>query len=143
MTRLGFDMSRVELAAYANQMRDHFGLYNIVDVGLDPFPYHGTTTTCEALYMGVPVVTLAGEAHASRVGASLMNAIGAPELIARTKDEYVEKAVALGKDAARRSAYHASLRERLMGSPLGDAPAFARRFEACLREIWRARCGGS
>lgn len=143
MARLGFDMSRVELAAYANQMRDHFGLYNIVDVGLDPFPYHGTTTTCEALYMGVPVVTLAGEAHASRVGASLMNAIGAPELIARTKDEYVEKAVALGKDAARRSAYHASLRERLMGSPLGDAPAFARRFEACLREIWRARCGGS
>lgn len=142
MARLGFDMSRVELAAYANQIRDHYGLYHIVDVGLDPFPYHGTTTTCEALYMGVPVLTLAGEAHASRVGASLLGAIGAPELIARTRDEYVDKAVALGQDAARRSAYHAGLRERLMGSPLGDAPAFARRFEACLREIWRARCGG-
>lgn len=92
--------------------------------------------------MGVPVMTLEGDRHASRVGASLMSAIGAPELIARTRDEYVEKGVALAGDAARRSAYHAGLRERLERSPLGDAPAFARRFEACLRGIWRDKCGG-
>ncbi len=142
VTRRGIDASRVELAEFAQDLTEHYRLYQRVDVGLDPFPYHGTTTTCEALWMGVPVMTLEGDRHASRVGASLMSAIGAPELIARTRDEYVEKGVALAGDAARRSAYHAGLRERLERSPLGDAPAFARRFEACLRGIWRDKCGG-
>jgi protein O-GlcNAc transferase len=115
--------------------REHLGLYYSADLALDTFPYHGTTTTCEALLMGTPVVTLAGDRHASRVGASLLSAVGCPELIAHSAEDYVERAVALARDPARLAQYHATLPARMRASPLMDAPAFARRFAAALRSV--------
>ena len=79
-----------------SQLR-HLELYNRIDIGLDTFPYHGTTTTCEALWMGVPVVTLAGQRHAARVGVSLLTNLGLGELIADTPEQYLQIAQALGQ----------------------------------------------
>jgi predicted O-linked N-acetylglucosamine transferase (SPINDLY family) len=119
---------------------DHLAAYRRVDIALDTHPYNGTTTTCEALYMGVPVVTLAGRHHASRVGASLLHAVGLPGLVADSPDEYVRIAAGLAADAARRAELRASLRAMLLGSPLCDAPGFARKFGEALRGVWRERC---
>ena len=83
---------------HTESYKEHLGIYNEIDIGLDTFPYNGTTTTCEALWMGVPVVTLAGDRHASRVGLSLLSNIGLPELSAKTVDEYIDKAVKLASD---------------------------------------------
>jgi predicted O-linked N-acetylglucosamine transferase (SPINDLY family) len=109
------------------------GLYNGIDVALDPFPYNGTTTTCEALWMGVPVVTLAGATHVARVGASLLTHVGAPEWVATTEDDYLGIAGALVADAERLAEIRAGLRERLRAGPLCDAERFTRALErACL-----------
>lgn len=135
----GVEAARVEIAPYAATPEEHLRRYHRVDVALDTYPYHGATTTCEALYMGVPVVTLEGDRHASRVGASLLTNAGTPELIARTGEEYIANAAELAGSPSRRSGYHADLRSRLMSSPLGDAPGFARRFEEMLRGLWS--CG--
>ena len=93
----GVAAQRVELSAYVPQA-EHFAAYGRVDIALDPFPYNGTTTTCEALWMGVPVVTLRGDRHAGRVGASLLTQLGLTDLIAGSIEEYVEIAVALAGD---------------------------------------------
>jgi predicted O-linked N-acetylglucosamine transferase (SPINDLY family) len=136
----GVAPQRVEMLAYAPSRAEHLRLYNRVDVALDPFPYNGTTTTCEALWMGVPVVTLEGTAHVSRVGVSLLTAVGLPELVARDEDEYVAKASALALDVSQRGRLRRGLRERLMASPLGDAGDAGRRFGAAVRRIWAEFC---
>jgi predicted O-linked N-acetylglucosamine transferase (SPINDLY family) len=115
-------------------------LYRQVAIGLDPFPYHGTTTTCEALWMGVPVITLAGQTHVSRVGVSLLTNLGLPELIAQTPEEYVRMAVDLANDLPRLSHLRSTLRQRMEQSPLMDAPRFARHVEAAYRQMWRTWC---
>ena len=99
----------------------HLGSYNLIDIALDPFPYNGTTTTCEALWMGVPVVTLLGDRHAGRVGLEA--------LIARDREAYVECAVALACDRERLLGLHSDLRRRMTASRLCDAAAFARTVE--------------
>jgi protein O-GlcNAc transferase len=119
---------------------DHLDLYARVDIALDPFPYNGTTTTCEALWMGVPVVTLAGERHASRVGASLLTAVGLDGLIARDHDAYLGAACALAGDADGLAALRASLRERMRASPLCDGDDFASAIEAAYRAAWKRWC---
>ncbi len=120
--------------------RDHLAVYNRVDVALDPFPYNGTTTTCEALWMGVPVVTLAGDRHASRVGASLLTRVGLTELIANTPADYIARAEALAADPDRLTDFRRSLRDRMGRSPLTDDRGFARRMEAVHRQLWRGWC---
>lgn len=139
----GIPSDRFELAAWTAARGDHLSSYNRVDVALDTFPYHGTTTTCESLLMGVPVVTLAGQVHASRVGISLLNAVGHPEWIAQTADQYADITAQLADDASVRAALRSSLRAEMLASPLCDAPAFARRFGEALVALWHQHAGGT
>ncbi|MGD0465031.1 MAG: hypothetical protein ABSB74_21315, partial [Tepidisphaeraceae bacterium] len=118
----------------------HLELYHRVDLALDTYPYHGTTTTCEALWMGVPVVSLAGRTHASRVGVSLLSNVGLPEFIARTPQQYVQIATGLAGDLPRLAELRRTLRPRMQASPLMDAPRFARNVEAAYRRMWENWC---
>jgi predicted O-linked N-acetylglucosamine transferase (SPINDLY family) len=136
----GIPANRVDIRGHEPNIVSHFDAYNQMDIALDTFPYHGTTTTCEALWMGVPVVTLAGTAHVSRVGLSLLNNIGLPDLIAQTPEQYVEIAVRLAKDLPRLAELRSKLRPRMRASPLMDAPRFARDIEAAYRQMWRNWC---
>jgi predicted O-linked N-acetylglucosamine transferase (SPINDLY family) len=138
--RHGIERERIALRDRLTALEDHLGLYHQIDLALDTFPYHGTTTTCEALWMGVPVITLAGHTHAARVGVSLLTRVGLPELIAQNEDDYVERAVALAQDLPRLTELRATLRQRMTQSPLCDAPAFTRNLEAAYREMWRGWC---
>jgi predicted SAM-dependent methyltransferase len=113
----------------------HLSRYAEIDVALDTFPYNGTTTTCEALWMGVPVVTRAGKSHVSRVSASLLARVGLGDLVAQTEDEYVEKALALARNAERRRELRGGLRRRMRASPLLDAAAFTRGLESAYVEM--------
>jgi predicted O-linked N-acetylglucosamine transferase (SPINDLY family) len=138
----GVAAERVEFIGWQAAPADHLALYHRIDVALDPFPYNGTTTTCEALWMGVPLITLAGAHHAGRVGASLLHAVGLESLIADSRDAYVELAVGLARAQEERAALRATLRDKLRASPLCDAPNFARRIESAFREMWRRWCTG-
>ncbi|MBI1189284.1 MAG: tetratricopeptide repeat protein [Tepidisphaera sp.] len=140
--RAGMAPERVEILSYQPTISAHLGAYHGVDIALDTTPYNGTTTTCEAMWMGVPVVTLAGEVHAARVGHSLLRAAGQADLVAHTQDEFVEIARRLAADGPGLAARRAGLREALRGSVLCDAPAYARAFEVVLRHAWRGWCEG-
>jgi predicted O-linked N-acetylglucosamine transferase (SPINDLY family) len=115
--------------------------YNQIDIALDPFPYPGGLTTCDALWMGVPVVSLAGSIGAGRAGLSILTNAGFPEMVATTTEQYVQTAVAAASDLARLAAMRTSLRDRLRTSPLMNATAFAKDFEAIYRKLWCARRG--
>jgi predicted O-linked N-acetylglucosamine transferase (SPINDLY family) len=136
----GITEDRVEILKAPKGMAEHLSLYNKVDIGLDPMPYNGTTTTCEALWMGVPVVTLAGNRHAGRVGVSLLTNVGLPELIAKDEIDYLNIAVNLANDPARLATYRTNVRQRMAASPLCDPAGFARRFELALRQVWTEWC---
>jgi protein O-GlcNAc transferase len=139
----GVDAERVELAAWLPGTAAHLALYHQVDIALDPFPYNGTTTTCEALWMGVPVVTLRGDRHAGRVGASLLTRIGLTDLIADSVEEYLEIAVALAHNPERLSDLRRVLRPRVAASHLCDEPGFARKMEGAFRTMWQRWCNVS
>ncbi len=126
---------RVTMLPRTDSVSEHLALYNRVDIGLDPFPYNGTTTTCEALWMGVPVVTLAGDHHCSRVGASILTRMGLEELIAANVESYVQKAVALAADENRLGQLRAGLRMRMAESPICDSKFFARSVEDIYRRF--------
>lgn len=128
----GVDRDRVELIGQLPNRHDHLAAYGKVDIALDPFPYNGTTTTCEALWMGVPVISLAGEMHAGRVGVSLLHSIGLEALIARTPAEYVSKGAKLASDCASRAKARKTLRDSFLNSPLCDGKRFARDVESAL-----------
>jgi predicted O-linked N-acetylglucosamine transferase (SPINDLY family) len=119
---------------------EYFGRYNLIDVGLDPFPYGGGTTTCDALWMGVPVISLAGKTAVGRGGSSILSNVGLPELVAQTPDEYVRIATNLATDLPRLAGLRAGLRDRLLNSPLLDGPRFARNVDAAFREMWQRWC---
>jgi len=125
----GVPAGRIDLLARVPDNDGHLKAYGRMDVALDPFPYNGTTTSCEALWMGVPVLTLTGSRHAARVGASLLTAAGRPDLIAADADDFVLKAAALAADPSRLAADRQALRPHLQASRLCDATAFGRAFE--------------
>ena len=135
----GVDPDRVAFAAKLS-FRPYFALYNELDLALDPFPYNGGTTTMDALWMGVPVVTLAGRTAVGRGGVSVLSNIGLPELIAQTPEQYVAIAVELAKDLARLSELRAGLRQRMQVSPLTDGKQYAADVEAALRRMWQTWC---
>jgi protein O-GlcNAc transferase len=135
LRRHGIEPSRVELRGTCPSFADHLEAYNGIDVALDPFPYNGTTTTCEALWMGVPVVTLAGSTHAGRVGASIMSTLEMYENICQDENAYVQRASALVSDGQELSKLRATLRDRLMDSHLCNGPDFAQRFITTLETL--------
>ncbi|HED13857.1 MAG TPA: tetratricopeptide repeat protein [Gammaproteobacteria bacterium] len=134
------DTDRVQLLGPLASRVEHLATYHQIDIGLDTFPYNGTTTTCEALWMGVPVITLSGNTHASRVGSSILHALGLESLITDSLESYLSKARELAHDQARISELHAGLRERLLQSPLGDGPRIARSMEQVFRDGWQRWC---
>jgi predicted O-linked N-acetylglucosamine transferase (SPINDLY family) len=143
LSSAGLAENQVRLLAPQASVREHLESYAGIDVALDPFPYHGTTTTCEALWMGVPVVTLAGDRHAARVGCSLLQAVGHSEWIATDSDDYVRRAVSLASDAAGRARFRFQLRDEMAASPLLDHAGQAARLGEALRACWRGACAGA
>jgi predicted O-linked N-acetylglucosamine transferase (SPINDLY family) len=139
----GVAADRVELVPWRPGIAEHLALYHRVDIALDPFPYNGTTTTCEALWMGVPVITLRGHRHSGRVGASLLTQIGLTDLIANSTEEYVEIAVALAGNPGRLDELRRVLRPRVATSPLCDEGAFAAKMEAAFCTMWQHWCQAS
>ena len=133
----GVASNRLVLLGNDASQLDHLARYNNIDIALDPFPYNGTTTTCDALWMGVPVIALAGKTHVSRVGVSQLTNIGLLELTAEDADSYVDIAVALANDLPRLAQLRGGLRERMKASPLMDAPRFTRNLERAFQEMWR------
>jgi predicted O-linked N-acetylglucosamine transferase (SPINDLY family) len=136
----GVDRGRVELRGPAPGVNEHLSAYAEIDIGLDTFPYNGTTTTCEALWMGVPVVTMTGRAHAGRVGASLLRTVGLERCIGADAAGYIGAAADLARDGAGRAALRASLRASVGGSALCDPRRFMPGYEGALREMWRDWC---
>jgi len=131
----GVDAQRIELVDYL-PTAEYFALHRRIDIALDPFPYGGGTTSCDALWMGVPLVTLAGPTAVGRGGVSILSHLGLTEWIAHTPAGYVEKARALAGDLPRLSGLRATLRQRMAASRLMDAPLFARDMEAANRAMW-------
>jgi predicted O-linked N-acetylglucosamine transferase (SPINDLY family) len=138
---VGVARDRLDLVAWIAGVGDHLALYGRVHLALDTTPYSGTTTTCEALWMGVPVVTLPGDLHRDRVSASLLCAAGFPELVARDPAEFVRIASDLAGDRPRLARFRREARDRLRASPLLDAEAYVDRLHALLRRCWREACG--
>ena len=125
---------------HAQSSVEHLELYKRSDIGLDTFPYNGATTTCEAIWMGVPVITLAGETHVSRVGASILSHVGLPELIAESLEDYLKKAVQLAGDPDRLKALRNNLRSMMARSRLMDTNGFTRSLESAYRQMWHRWC---
>jgi protein O-GlcNAc transferase len=137
---LELDDSRLKFLTDDLSRREHLSLYRDVDLVLDPFPFSGATTTFEALWMGMPVVTLPGKSMTSRWSASILSVAKLTELIAQSADDYVAKSIALATDRDRLREYHGRLRERVAGSLLCDGERFTRHFERLLRALWRRWC---
>lgn len=142
----GVAAERIVLLEHAATTAEHLASYREIDVALDTFPYHGTTTTCEALWMGVPVISLAGDRHVSRVGVSLLNAIGHSEWIARDEEDHVRIAAELASSPEKLAKVRAGLRTEMAASPLMAYTDQAARFARALRSCWKnwcARAAGS
>jgi predicted O-linked N-acetylglucosamine transferase (SPINDLY family) len=132
---------RVELGGRLPRW-EYLRLYQRIDIGLDPFPCNGMTTTCDALWMGVPVLTLPGEMPVSRAGLSLLSTVGLADLAASSEEDYVRIAAELAENLPRLAELRATLRARMQASPLMDAPRFARNVEAAYRQMWERWCSG-
>ena len=135
----GIDAGRIAFVG-GQSFERYFNQYNRIDIALDPFPYGGGTTTCDALWMGAPVVSLKGNTAVSRAGFSILSAMGIPQLVASRPDQYVQIASVLARDLSRLRDYRLSLRQRMQSSPLMDSKGFVRIFEAALRQMWRSWC---
>ena len=136
MTR-GVLVSQLRIQGNDASHVEHMNRYNTIDIGLDPFPYNGTATTLDALWMGVPVITLEGISHAGRVGVSQMSNLGLQELIAHNQNEYVEIAVALARDLPRLATLRAGMRERMLASTLMNVAGFTSNLERAYESMWK------
>lgn len=136
----GIEGDRIETRGWAAEDRAHLSTYAEVDIALDTFPYNGTTTTCEALWMGVPVLTMSGKGHAARVGASLLSSCDLLDWVVDTPDEFVTAAVSHAQDISALTILRASLREALTSSALTDVKAAAIDLEQTLRRAWVEKC---
>ena len=123
-------------------VQDYLRWYDAVDIALDPTPYSGGTTTCDALWMGVPVLTVPGPRPASRSAASILATVGLPEWVASTPSDYVQRAIKFSSELELLSSLRVSLRERTRTSPLMDEERFTRDLELAYREMWRRWCEG-
>ncbi len=136
----GIDPVRVMMLPRLTR-KEFFQNHHLVDIALDPYPFQGGTTTCETLWMGVPVITLAGRMFAARAGVSLLTNAGLAELIAKTPQEYVAIAAKLASDLPRLAELRRGLRQRIANSPLTDGPRFTANLEALYRVLWCNWCG--
>jgi predicted O-linked N-acetylglucosamine transferase (SPINDLY family) len=135
----GIDPARIEFFG-RNFIHVYMAQYNRIDIALDPFPWAGGATSCDALYMGAPLVSLAGQTGVSRGGLSILSNLGLSELVVRDVEEYVRIASKLARDVPRLTELRGSLRDRMKASPLMDASRFARGVEAAFRQMWREWC---
>jgi predicted O-linked N-acetylglucosamine transferase (SPINDLY family) len=139
LSRAGIDSARIRFAGKA-PLADYFRLYHQIDIALDTHPYGGGTTTCDALWMGVPVITLVGKTAVGRGGLSILSNLDLPELIARSEDQYVQIAIDLANDLPRLGELRSTLRQRMEQSVLMDGPRFARNMESVYRQAWSRWC---
>ncbi|XVF76159.1 hypothetical protein PTKIN_Ptkin13bG0243800 [Pterospermum kingtungense] len=142
LEQLGLESRQVDLLPLILLNHDHMQAYSLMDISLDTFPYAGTTTTCESLYMGVPCVTMAGSVHAHNVGVSLLSKVGLGQLIAKNEDEYVRLAVQLASDITALQNLRMSLRDLMSKSPVCDGRNFISGLEATYRNMWHRYCNG-
>jgi len=141
LTRQEISLDRLLLADRTATRWDYLKLYQFADVCLDPFPYNGVTTTCDALWMGVPVISLAGRMNVSRQGVRFLQSAGLGELLGDTREDYVRIAVDLASDLPRLAALRAGLRERMSRSPIMNSERLIRDLEAAYRAMWEAYSG--
>lgn len=142
LEQLGLESLRVDLLPLILLNHDHMQAYSLMDISLDTFPYAGTTTTCESLYMGVPCVTMAGSVHAHNVGVSLLTKVGLKHLIAKNEDEYVRLALQLASDVTALANLRMSLRDLMSKSPVCDGQNFTFGLESTYRNMWHRYCKG-
>ena len=134
---VGCDLSRIEFRPYSP---DYLEQYRDIDIALDTAPYNGGLTTCEALYMGVPVISLRGRTHGARFGASILTNAGVRELVVENGLNYVRRAVQLAESPSLIEAYHMGLRDNMKRSPLMDMKGYMRELEAAYQRIWQEFC---
>lgn len=140
MLHRGIDAARIIFAGETPRTGDHFASYCNADIALDTYPYHGTTTTCEALWMGVPVVTLMGSTHRARVGGSILSTVGLPMLACQRPEDLVRVCMELASSRATLAQLRGSLRGMMARSPLMDSLGLARAIEGVYRAQWRSWC---
>jgi predicted O-linked N-acetylglucosamine transferase (SPINDLY family) len=136
----GIGHDRLELVGKTPSIYSHLELFDKVDISLDTFPYNGTTTTCESLWMGVPVIAKEGNSHVSRVSVSLLKSVGLSGLVAGSEEEYIALAAFLASDWKNLEILSNNLRDRMRASKLLDTVGFTRNLEAAYREMWRRWC---
>jgi predicted O-linked N-acetylglucosamine transferase (SPINDLY family) len=136
LERNGLPMNRVTLSAALTHRDDLLRSYQLIDISLDPFPYPGVTTTCEALWMGVPVLTLAGDTMLGRQGAALMTAVSLPDWIANSKEEYVDIAIRKTRQLDKLAQLRSNLRAQAKASPVFDTALFAKHWTEAMQQMW-------
>jgi predicted O-linked N-acetylglucosamine transferase (SPINDLY family) len=143
LAAVGINRKRLLLSGRTPSPHDHLKTYLEVDLCLDSYPYNGTTTNCDSFIMGVPVLTMTGTRHASRVTTSQLRALDMDSLIARDREHYIDIAVRLASDISMLNSIRQNLRGRFMGSALMDYPGFTRQLETKYRDAWRSWCAQS
>ena len=137
---MGVQPDRLQLMQKTKSYSEHMECYNQADVALDTFPYNGTTTTCEALWMGLPVIALAGKTHSARVGVSLLSSIGLNDWITEDFDAYIERAKLAAGNFDLLSLLRSGMRDRMQRSPLMDSKRITASIEKAYREVWQKYC---